>query len=344
LPLNSDNAKGSKKGKDRVPLQTSLWARGRTLCASEQVGFVVWVGAILLNVANLPGLWVVFFARVSTDVHIDGLTILWSLWLAAAVTYRRYLWTRASPHIRGVMSHAEMFVAVSMVTTMCSNLAYYNHTPGPRLRDVGFQLIPEQGLNSPWRPISDVLTIGLPISMGAYSLFRLDRAARCQLFVDWFRLVAIAYIFRAMTSTLTSLPGPAPHCSSTSAEYGPPSNWRDIVTRMGPLYGNFKTCGDLLFSGHAAWTTVTLLLSLKIDRNRPHQTARKLVAFVYLMTMCVLAISGRKHYTVDLALGVMVASLTFCQFEHGWSPSAHRAKMHLAHIDLGFARLAGNGQ
>lgn len=64
---------------------------------------------------------------------------------------------------------------------------------------------------------------------------------------------------RCLCVTLTSLPGPAPHCE-TLAAYNPPQGWHDVATRMGPLMGDFRTCGDLLFSGHTAWTTVSMLL------------------------------------------------------------------------------------
>lgn len=67
------------------------------------------------------------------------------------------------------------------------------------------------------------------------------------------------YLMRCLCVTLTSLPGPAPHCE-TYAEYSPPRGWHDVATRLGPLMGDFRTCGDLVFSGHTAWTTMTMLL------------------------------------------------------------------------------------
>lgn len=70
---------------------------------------------------------------------------------------------------------------------------------------------------------------------------------------------SVTYLMRCLCVTLTSLPGPAPHCETLSA-YNPPQGWHDVATRMGPLMGDFRTCGDLLFSGHTAWTTVSMLL------------------------------------------------------------------------------------
>jgi hypothetical protein len=35
---------------------------------------------------------------------------------------------------------------------------------------------------------------------------------RCQTLINWLRCVSLGYLFRCLTVTLTSLPGPAPHC------------------------------------------------------------------------------------------------------------------------------------
>lgn len=116
---------------------------------------------------------------------------------------------------------------------MTVNFATYVHTPGAPLFDVGFLVIPEQGLHSPWRPVSDTLTAMLP----GIALFRalfLDRKQRVSLITSWFRLVSIVYLLRCLTIGLTSLPGPAPHCRDKSL-YNPPSTWHEIATRMGVM-------------------------------------------------------------------------------------------------------------
>ena len=41
--------------------------------------------------------------------------------------------------------------------------------------------------------------------------------------------------------------------------------------------------------------------------------------------MCLLAISGRKHYTVDLYLGVVVSSLVFSRFQYSWAGGRRKA-------------------
>ncbi|CAM9756477.1 unnamed protein product [Choristocarpus tenellus] len=173
--------------------------------------------------------------------------------------------------------------------------------------------------DSVWRPVSDVLTVMLPFIAFVRSLF-LGRNSRCKLVSDWFRLMAVTYLFRCLCVTLTSLPGPAPHCESYEL-YHPPANWHDVAIRLGPLVGDFRTCGDLIFSGHTAWTTITMLLIAKSFNQMPHVLyfTIRVLGVMYLLIMCACTIAGRKHYTVDIALGIMIASLTFFRFQDGWT-------------------------
>lgn len=62
--------------------------------------------------------------------------------------------------------------------------------------------------------------------------------------------------------------------------------------------GDFSSCGDLLFSGHAAFTTLTMLVFVKSWRGHATYRVWKVLGVVYLLSMCTLAIAGRKHYTV----------------------------------------------
>ncbi|CAN0231243.1 unnamed protein product [Ectocarpus sp. 6 AP-2014] len=132
---------------------------------------------------------------------------------------------------------------------------------------------------------------------------------------------------RCLCVTLTSLPGPAPHCEALSG-YDRPRGWHDVATRLGPLMGDFRTCGDLLFSGHTAWTTVSMLLLTKSFRRAPRLVYAfvKSAGFLYLLTMATCTIAGRKHYTVDVALAVVIAGLTFFRFQDGMLPRRHRPR------------------
>lgn len=49
----------------------------------------------------------------------------------------------------------------------------------------------------------------------------------------------------------------------------------------------------------------------------------KALGLLYLLTMATCTIAGRKHYTVDVALAIVIAGLTFFRFqvreERTWS-------------------------
>lgn len=57
----------------------------------------------------------------------------------------------------------------------------------------------------------------------------------------------------------------------------------------------------MLFSGHAAFTTLTMLVFVKSWRGHATYRVWKVLGVVYLLSMCTLAIAGRKHYTVSEA-------------------------------------------
>ncbi|CAM9500910.1 unnamed protein product [Phaeothamnion confervicola] len=291
----------------------------------EVLGFLGWVGLMAVGVAQIPMLWYVFWEYIGNyGEREDGVVHLarhralplWVAWAVGLSYYRGEFRRRAPPMIFDLFTHGEIFITVGLMMTLTVNFASMVHVPGPRLFDVGFMVIPEQAKESPWRPVSDILTAALPGIALVRSLW-LDRKTRCKVVCDWFRLISIVYLFRCLTVALTSLPGPAPHCESYEG-YHPPAGWHDIATRLGPMMGDFKTCGDLIFSGHTAWTTVTMLLAVKSFRETRYYRLVKLAGMLYLMTMCLLAIAGRKHYTVDVTLGILIASLTFFRFQDGW--------------------------
>ena len=61
-------------------------------------------------------------------------------------------------------------------------------------------------------------------------------------------MMVVGHFFRVLTYPLTSLPGPAKHCTNYTLEaINRPTALREIYYR---LNSPFENCGDLLFSGH----------------------------------------------------------------------------------------------
>ncbi|RLN47846.1 hypothetical protein BBJ29_002815 [Phytophthora kernoviae] len=293
----------------------------------EILGFVLFAAFMVADVGLGVMVWVTFFKFiVEPDEHRSKAT--WGgIWLAFAFTFfyvRRLVRSRTDVYMRGMMDHAEIYVAMSLVMVFSVNIAFYLHVPTTTpLKDLGFMLIPEQGLHSMWRPVSDILTAGVPVLFLLQTVF-MTRPNRCRIVSSFFRYVTICYFLRMLTVSVTSLPGPAPHCRAGSPDYFPPTTWIDIITRVGPIYGNYNSCGDLIFSGHMCFTNSAVLLYLRtMDRNFPGRATSKIrwsCGMAYVMVLAVLCIAGRKHYTVDMVLGWIISTLVFFHFEHSWTP------------------------
>ena len=185
--------------------------------------------------------------------------------------------------------------------------------------------------------------------------------------VRWLRCMTICYLLRGLTLGLTALPGPAQHCRGeylhrppkyagvvTHVLRGLASHWWRISTcahehlpalflpdctracsvwgvfaRLGAMYGKEENCGDLMFSGHTAFATTSLLSALTGSYAwRPlRRNFAWLAAVAYFTTFVFFMLSARKHYTVDVWSGMMVASLVFVVFGDAWVPPYFQAML-----------------
>lgn len=68
-------------------------------------------------------------------------------------------------------------------------------------------------------------------------------------------------------------------------------------------------------------TTITTLLLVRQQRRYGPKAERiaKVLGCTYIFLMCMFAVASRKHYTVDLALGTLIGSLTYFRFRDSWS-------------------------
>ena len=101
---------------------------------------------------------------------------------------------------------------------------------------------------------------------------------------------------------MTSLPGPAPHCqfkAQGNSVYLPPGTWHDIATSLTTAISG-GSCGDLLFSGHAAMTTITTLLLVRQQRRHGNKTERvaKVLGCIYILLTCLFAVASRTKFRV----------------------------------------------
>lgn len=310
-----------------------LCALCRSVDGREVLAFVGWKLLILLVAVLAVADWVFFFKFVVAPEQPPRARLqygtLWAALTLALVHLRSTARVKCGADVRTLADHLEIFIAVSLAMVFSTNVAFFLHAPADvPLRDLGFLLLPEQALDSPWRPLSDILTAVVPV-LGLLQTLLMTRTNRCRVIATFFRVASVSYALRMLTVSLTSLPGPAPHCRLGSALYAPPQNWVDIVTRVGPMYGQFHSCGDLIFSGHMAYTNSALLLYLRtMDRHcARYSRLRWLAGGGFVLTLAGLCVAGRKHYTVDVVLGVVVSSLVYFHFEYSWVPTcAHHSQ------------------
>ncbi|MES1909663.1 MAG: hypothetical protein MHM6MM_002365 [Cercozoa sp. M6MM] len=206
------------------------------------------------------------------------------------------------------------------VHSVMTNVVYYLHRPGERLRDLGFELLPElpEGVTI----VSELLFFSLFLSALVFAVhgFAVKRSFRKQVFASVVlsrALVAfsICEIFRCLSFVVTVLPSPASHCQPDSDEYDPPETFWDIVFRLDA----FKGCGDLIFSSHTlmAITCALLLTKYAYQKGRWPKWAIALV-WCTILALGLFIVAGRKHYSVDVIVAWYVVPMVWLLLDHYW--------------------------
>ena len=217
-------------------------------------------------------------------------------------------------------------VLVYFALVLFRNLAYYRFRPGPPLKDLGHELLPEIS--------DDVEHVDVPM----YFLFALlglvsvgafvghddphQRADEKPYFVNALRRVmivfAVGHCLRAATYLSTGLPGTAKQCRMGSAEFDPPKSIQECFTRLVSINGN---CGDLNFSGHV-FLLVLGILFVRQYGPRMWQYERDgylditLCSIAIGLTICqiVLILAARHHYTVDVVVALYTTPMLWHAF------------------------------
>lgn len=210
--------------------------------------------------------------------------------------------------------------------TVAMNLEYQMHVQAPALRDVAFEMLFE--LPARMGLITEYMLHSVLIFCISGAMFNFTIPGRggkvtprYDLISAWLRCMTILNVLRISSFLVTQLPGPAEHCRPGSTTYNPPTT---IFERA-----NFQTgCGDLLFSGHTMLLCTCMMLLTEVFRSRRVLCA---LLWVYFGAFCVLVLSFRKHYTVDVLVAVYTAPLVWNRFRTGWfageavAPSVRRA-------------------
>ena len=135
-------------------------------------------------------------------------------------------------------------------------------------------------LCSPKYGLSDLLSGIFPIFIIIYLMYHKN----IHLLSKFFYTAAILFLLRSITFSLTTLPSPK-YC-----------------TNLPPFLGG--GCGDLLYSGHYIWFTITLYIILQ-KTNIPY----KIIPIMAYIVSIISTLMCRNHYSVDILISIVLSYL-----------------------------------
>ncbi|GMR46353.1 hypothetical protein PMAYCL1PPCAC_16548, partial [Pristionchus mayeri] len=202
----------------------------------------------------------------------------------------------------------------------------HNRVPrdSPPLRDIFFDIFPEiHGAHA----IAECIMV--LFSLSALLLICLHRH-RWHVIRRVFFCISVAFFFRAFATASFQPPVP-----STNTYCAPPFNvsfsslWQHTIKRFTQpsleMLQPRVLCGDLIVSGH----TLQLFMSLQaFIQYAPKRLQGLKIIFSLLACVAVVAILlSRKHYTIDVVFGYLVATRVFAEY-HSLALSYHEGNLY----------------
>ncbi|KII66162.1 Sphingomyelin synthase-related 1 [Thelohanellus kitauei] len=80
---------------------------------------------------------------------------------------------------------------------------------------------------------------------------------------------------------------------------------------LGLIFTGNKSCGDYMFSGHAA---TIFLLTLFIMYYAKMNKIIKIFVLVWTLVCCILIILSRMHYTIDVIIAILISFWNFMTY------------------------------
>ena len=209
-----------------------------------------------------------------------------------------------------------IFVLLYIASTLGRNLAYFRSIQQTRLKDLGFEIIPELPNNLEVINITN-LVIGVLITFSPLYINSMNNSLSSILIaIRLMTILGIGHLVRIFMYLSTSLPSPADHCQPGSDSYNPPSSLITVFTR----FSSFKdlNCGDLIFSGHMfqniSFTVVSCIYSYKMFSV----LFSKIISIIQILlsfSQSYFIIAARNHYTIDIIVAIYVsATLWYISF------------------------------
>eukprot|EP00246_Nothoceros_aenigmaticus_P015604 TRINITY_DN6582_c0_g1_i2.p1 TRINITY_DN6582_c0_g1~~TRINITY_DN6582_c0_g1_i2.p1 ORF type:complete len:327 (-),score=31.28 TRINITY_DN6582_c0_g1_i2:413-1393(-) len=195
-----------------------------------------------------------------------------------------------------------------------ARVAHYLHRPQPLLHDIGFQLLPELGVERAYLSETLFTAIFFTFLLWSFHPF-VFHSKRFYTVIVWYRtlvVLVVCQLLRVITFLSTQLPGPNYHCreGSPGAMLPPPKNFGEVININFPR-GVIFGCGDLIFSSHMIFA----LVFVRTYQKYGTKSLLKFLAWMAAIVLGILIIASRKHYSVDVVVAWYVTMLVFSFME-----------------------------
>lgn len=213
---------------------------------------------------------------------------------------------------------------------MSTQLAHRMHRPQPELlHDVGFDLLPELGLEGAWISETIFWVMFIPFVLWSFSPFVTARKRfyTAVLYARLLMVLTACQSLRILSFTVTQLPAPNYHChmgEPTAVRPMPTHWWGHIVVDLGrqATHG----CGDLIFSSHTTFVMVGVLTFTEYGST----LFLKILAWIGMAMLSMCIVASHKHYSVDVVVAWYTVPLVFYTMLRRWTTvrSAHEVWPH----------------
>lgn len=159
------------------------------------------------------------------------------------------------------------FIMMYLSTMLFRNLAFYRYEPRPRLKDIGFEFLPDLEHNPFWEGVKDVpmnvsmWTMGLTCVITVF-FGKKDTPYAVNMLRRVLAMLSIGHCLRFCTYISTSMPGTTERCLPGHLDEMHPPQPTTLIevffTRIALNPGN--NCGDLMFSGHMLGIVTPVLM------------------------------------------------------------------------------------
>ena len=218
------------------------------------------------------------------------------------------------------------FIMTYLSTMVFRNLAFYRFVPRPRMRDLGFDTLPDLENDAFWAAIKDVPMTASMWIMGCTCIISVlfGQGHKTPYAVNMLRrvlaMLSIGHCLRFCTYISTSMPGTTERClpGHLNEMHPPqPTTLKEVFfTRIALDPGN--NCGDLMFSGHILGIVTPVMMVGKYGEKCLIETGlcsqRTFTFIMCIMWMLIifqatLILMMRNHYTSDIVVSAYVTPL-----------------------------------